>query len=191
MDLGTDLLPALGLGAEPPDPGEMRRPPRSRTQALLDRAVMVRAYLVLGLTEAVVAMAGYLLVWRAEGVGLRELRELALALLHHRAPAGLQAVQTRASTVTFALIVAGQMGALLACRSTFRPFWQVLRRPNRLLWLGFASEPVVAAILVLVPPLAEALGTAPFPAAWLGAMLLAPLAVLTADSLHKLLRPSR
>jgi Ca2+-transporting ATPase len=186
VDLGTDLLPALGLGAEPPDPGEMRRPPRPRSQALLNRAVMVRGYLVLGLTEAAVAMAGYLLVWRTQGVGLMELRALAPALLHHRAPAALQAVQTQASTVTFALIVAGQMGALLACRSDFRPFWQVLRRPNRLLWLGFASEPVVAAILVLVPPLAEAFGTAPFPSAWLGPMLLAPLAVLTADSLHKL-----
>jgi magnesium-transporting ATPase (P-type) len=152
---------------------------------------MVRGYLVLGLTEAVVAMAGYLLVWRGQGVGLMELRELAPALLQHRAPAAVQAVQTQASTVTFALIVAAQMGALLACRSDFRPFWQVLRRPNRLLWLGFASEPVVAAILVLVPPLAQAFGTAPFPTAWLGPMLLAPLAVLTADSLHKLLRPSR
>jgi photosystem II PsbZ protein len=35
-----------------------------------------------------------------------ELRELAPALLQHRGPAAMQAVQTQASTVTFALIVA-------------------------------------------------------------------------------------
>ncbi|MEB3165271.1 MAG: cation-transporting P-type ATPase [Cyanobacteriota bacterium] len=188
VDLGTDLLPALGLGAEPPDPGEMRRPPRPRSSALLNRAVMVRAYLVLGLTEAVVAMAGYLLVWRREGIGLAELRRLAPALLHHSAPPAIQALQDRAATLTFSLIVAGQMGALLACRSDFRPFWQVLRRPNRLVWLGFVSEPLVAATLVLVAPLAQAFGNAPFPSAWLAPMLLSPLAVLAADSVHKAVR---
>jgi len=45
MDLGTDLLPALGLGAEPPEPLVMGQPTRPRHQALLDRRVMVRAYL--------------------------------------------------------------------------------------------------------------------------------------------------
>jgi len=30
VDLGTDMVPALGLGAEPPDSGAMRRPPRTR-----------------------------------------------------------------------------------------------------------------------------------------------------------------
>ena len=29
IDLGTDMVPALGLGAEPPEPGIMNRPPRS------------------------------------------------------------------------------------------------------------------------------------------------------------------
>jgi Ca2+-transporting ATPase len=57
VDLGTDLLPALGLGAEAPEPGVMRLAPRPRGQALLDRAVMLRAYLVLGLAEAIAAMA--------------------------------------------------------------------------------------------------------------------------------------
>ena len=27
IDLGTDLVPALALGAEPPEPGVMERPP--------------------------------------------------------------------------------------------------------------------------------------------------------------------
>ncbi|MFN9636951.1 MAG: cation-translocating P-type ATPase [Synechococcaceae cyanobacterium] len=185
VDLGTDLLPALGLGAEPPEPGAMRLPPRRRGQPLLDRSVMVRAYLVLGLAEAIASMAGYLLVWRWHGIGWAELRQLAPALLHKNAPAAVQAIQTQASSVAFALIVAGQMGALLACRSDRQPFWASLRRPNRLLWLGFLSEPVVAATLILVPALAAVFGTAPFPAAWLLPMGLAPLLVLAADTLQK------
>ena len=185
VDLGTDLLPALGLGAEPPEPGAMRLPPRRRGQPLLDRSVMVRAYLVLGLAEAIASMAGYLLVWRWHGIGWAELRQLAPALLHKNVPAAVQAIQTQASSVAFALIVAGQMGALLACRSDRQPFWASLRRPNRLLWLGFLSEPVVAATLILVPALAAVFGTAPFPEAWLLPMGLAPLLVLAADTLQK------
>jgi magnesium-transporting ATPase (P-type) len=145
----------------------------------------VRAYLVLGLAEAIASMAGYLLVWRWHGIGWSELRQLAPALLHKSAPAAVQAIQTQASSVAFALIVAGQMGALLACRSDRQPFWASLRRPNRLLWLGFLSEPVVAATLILVPALAAVFGTGPFPAAWLLPMGLAPLLVLAADTVQK------
>jgi Ca2+-transporting ATPase len=159
VDLGTDLLPALGLGAEPPEPGEMRRPPRPRHAPLLTRAVLLRAYLVLGLVEALVSMGGYL--W----------------MLPHG--------QKQASTLTFVLIVAGQMGALLACRSSIRPFWQLLSRANPLFWAGLLSEPLVAALLVLVAPVAAVFGMKPIPRGWLGWVGLAPLAVLLADSLHK------
>ncbi|MFY8149608.1 MAG: cation-translocating P-type ATPase [Prochlorococcaceae cyanobacterium] len=185
VDLGTDLLPALGLGAEVPEPGVMHSPPRPRELALLNRAVMVRAYLVLGLVEALLSMAGYLLVWHSHGVDLAELQRLAPQLLHHTADPAVQALQNQASTVAFCLIVAGQMGALLACRSNRQPFWELLRIPNRLLWVGFLSEPVVAGTLVLVAPLAAAFGTAPFPMAYLGPMALAPLAVLLVDTVHK------
>ena len=185
VDLGTDILPALGLGAESPEPGVMRLAPRPRGLALLDRAVMTRSYLVLGLAEALTAMAGYLLVWRHHGVDLSELQRLAPQLLHHTAPAAMLAIQHQAATVTFCLIVAGQLGALLACRSDRLPFWKSLKTPNRLLWLGLLSEPLVAGCLVLIPALAAAFGHAPFPTAWLPLMGLSTLLVLAADTAHK------
>jgi Ca2+-transporting ATPase len=190
VDLGTDLLPALGLGAEPPEPGVLRLPPRPRGRALLNGAVMLRAYGVLGVTEALLAMGGYLLVWRQRGVGWSELRELAPLLLHHQAPAALETVGRQASSVAFGLIVAAQMGALLACRSEHRPFWTTLALPNPWLWCGFFSEPALASLVVLLPPLAGVFATAPFPVAWLGWMALAPLLVLVVDTLHKRLQAS-
>jgi Ca2+-transporting ATPase len=185
VDLGTDILPALGLGAESPEPGVMRRLPRPRGLALLDRSVMIRSYLVLGLAEALTAMAGYLLVWNHHGIGLRELQKLAPQLLHHTAPAAMLAIQRQAATVTFCLIVAGQMGALLACRSDQWPFWKQLRTPNPLLWIGLASEPVVAGSMVLIPALASTFGNAPFPIGWLPFLGLSTLMVLAADTIHK------
>ncbi len=38
IDLGTDLVPAMGLGQEPPDPETMAWPPRDLHQGLLTRA---------------------------------------------------------------------------------------------------------------------------------------------------------
>jgi len=47
IDLGTDMVPAIGLGAEPPEAGVMRLPPRSQKKPLLNArlwqgVVMVR-----------------------------------------------------------------------------------------------------------------------------------------------------
>lgn len=177
VDLGTDLLPALGLGAEPPESGLMRQPPRRRTAPLLDRALMVRAYLVLGLTEALVALGAYLLVWRAKGVHWNELRQLAPLLLHQQAPAAAELIQRQASSVCFAAIVAGQIGCVIACRN--RGLRGLHRNP--FLWTGVAVEIAFTALLVLWPVLAGPFAMAPFPVAWLGWLGLPPLLVLLAN----------
>jgi Ca2+-transporting ATPase len=195
VDLGTDLLPALALGAEPPEAGSMQNPPRHRDQPLLTRAVMVRGYLLLGAVEAGLAMAAYLLAWRAEGVGLAQLRALAPALLAGTAEPAWQVVQRQASAATFTTIVLGQLGVLMACRSDRQP---VLGRPglgwlrrNPLLGLGIGSELAIAALLVQVAPLAAVLELAPFPAGWLGWMLPVPVLVVLADDLRKRLQAGR
>jgi calcium-translocating P-type ATPase len=185
VDLGTDLLPALGLGSEPPEPLTMTVPPRGRGLPLLNRAVMVRAYLVLGLTEAALSMGGYLKVWTDHGVPLQQLRRLAPQLLHHRAEPWVAGVQTQASTLAFALIVAGQMGALLACRSDRLPVWQLLGVPNPLLWLGLLSEPLLASALILLPALAGVFGFLPLSPGDGLLLVAAPLVVLLVDTAFK------
>ena len=49
IDLGTDLLPAIALGTERPEPGVMQRPPRPRGERLLNRRVLGRVYGFVGL----------------------------------------------------------------------------------------------------------------------------------------------
>jgi len=48
VDVGTDLIPAMGLGIEPPEEGIMERPPRRRDEKLLSLAFILRAYFVQG-----------------------------------------------------------------------------------------------------------------------------------------------
>ena len=59
-------LTALGLGVERSDPQDMREPPRSQSEKLLNRSVAWRAYLFLGPIEAAAAMGAYLFVLYGE-----------------------------------------------------------------------------------------------------------------------------
>ncbi len=56
IDLGTDTLPALALGVGPSESDVMDRPPRSRKEGLLNRFVIIRGYVFLGLIEAVLVI---------------------------------------------------------------------------------------------------------------------------------------
>jgi magnesium-transporting ATPase (P-type) len=48
VDVGTDLIPAMGLGIEPPEKGIMERPPRQRKERLLSLKLILRSYFVQG-----------------------------------------------------------------------------------------------------------------------------------------------
>jgi sodium/potassium-transporting ATPase subunit alpha len=59
VDVGTDLVPAMGLGAEPPEPGIMERPPRRRDEKLLSLGLVLRSYFVQGSILALSCYATY------------------------------------------------------------------------------------------------------------------------------------
>jgi calcium-translocating P-type ATPase len=67
IDLGSDVLPALALGAEPPEPDVMDRAPRSRNESLLS-ALVLRRILFLGLIESVGACFAFF--WTIHSAGL-------------------------------------------------------------------------------------------------------------------------
>jgi magnesium-transporting ATPase (P-type) len=67
IDLGSDVLPALALGAEPPEPGVMSMPPRDPAQKLFSGA-LVRRFMFLGCIQAIGATA--LFFWRIHTAGI-------------------------------------------------------------------------------------------------------------------------
>jgi calcium-translocating P-type ATPase len=106
VDLGTDMLPALGLGAEKPHPEVMRNPPRARNERLLNAALVLRAYLFLGGMEALAALAAFFFVLHGAGWRYGD------TLLPYD-PRYLQA-----TTATLSAIIVMQIVNVYICRSS-------------------------------------------------------------------------
>ncbi len=174
IDLGTDLLPALALGAEPPEPGAMDRPPRRRADHIVDRFLLIRAYLWLGLVQALAVMAMFFLYYWANGYAGQWLDLPAEGSLYQQAVA-----------VALAAVVFTQIGNLFAQRTERSSIVDVGFFTNRLIWVGIASELVIILLIVYVPILQRIVGTGPLPGVvWLWLVPLSPL-LLLADEARK------
>lgn len=173
VDLGTDLLPALALGAESPEADVMSRPPRPRSTRLLDRPTLLRAYAWLGSIEAALGLVAYFFAygWSGWRPG---------AALADRGPLYLTA-----TTMSLAAIVSCQMGNVFACRNGGSRTWKQGLFNNRLLWIGLAFELAVLLALIYLPPLARIFGLAPLePVHWLILVWFGPL-LLAFETLRK------
>nr|WP_253945289.1 cation-transporting P-type ATPase [Nocardioides sp. zg-DK7169] len=170
LDIGTDMLPALALGAEPARREVMAGPARRR---IVDRAVVLRAFLVLGATEAVLALVAFTLVLRAGGWSWGDV------------PSG--ALLATASGTAFAAISLGQMANAFACRSALHPVWRMNPLGNRLLLAAVAAEVVLLLVFLGVPWMRDLLGGGwPSTFGWALAALAVP-GVLLADGASKAL----
>ncbi len=185
IDLGTDMLPALALGAEKPETGILLQPPRKKSKPLLDKSLLLRAYCFLGLLEGLAGMTGFLLVWWANGYGITELQAMNSAIVAHSATATQMAIYHQATTVTLAAIVACQDGNVFACRSERISIFRLGFFRNRLIWLGIAVEWALILSIIYVAPFQKIFATAPLsPVQWLMLLLCPPL-ILIADELRK------
>ncbi|PSN10935.1 HAD family hydrolase, partial [filamentous cyanobacterium CCP5] len=185
IDLGTDMVPALALGAEAAEPGIMHQPPRSHTHPLMDRALLLRAYCWLGLLEAVLGMAAFFWVWYTHGYGLAEIQAVTPTLLSHAATAPILLIYAQATTLTLAAIVACQDGNVFACRSEKTSIWRLGWFTNPLIWFGILVEWTLIIAIIQVPFLRVIFSTAPLnPAQWV-VLLLCPLLVLGAEEVRK------
>ncbi|HEX6745167.1 MAG TPA: cation-translocating P-type ATPase C-terminal domain-containing protein [Solirubrobacteraceae bacterium] len=114
-------------------------------------AMMLRAWLFLGLICAALEMAGFFYVLDKAGWSPGDPTGKGHPL-HH--------AYQQATTMTFVGMVAGQIGTAFAARTERASLRSVGFLSNRLLLWGIAFELVLAAILVYAPPFQTLLGTA-------------------------------
>ena len=170
FDVGSDILPALAIGTERPSKRVLAQPPQGRH--LLDRAVLFRAFGVLGPAESILEIAAFLTVFIAFGWRPGSSFPKGPSLL-------------AASGAAFLTLGVGQMANAFACRSTSVWPGTLGWRTNRFLLVAIAVELSMLFAFLYVSPVASLLGHAPPSRAGLAVALLAFPAVLLADALHK------
>jgi calcium-translocating P-type ATPase len=176
FDVGTETLPALALGREPAEPGLMARAPRARSESVVTKDMLVRAWLFLGAIAAALAMGGFFYVLLGAGwspgdpVGEGH-------PLHH--------AYLQATTMTFLGMIAGQVGTAFAARTDRVSLRSIGVFSNRLLLWGIAFELVLAAAFVYLPPFQDLLHTAPPAPDQLLLLLPFPFIVWGADELRR------
>jgi magnesium-transporting ATPase (P-type) len=173
--LAIDILPALALGVEKPEPRVMQRKPRKRHAPLVTTRLVARS-VAIGLVETILCFLAYFALYRSFGyTGIVDLPEF-------------HPVYVVATTVFFLGVVAGQMGSALACRTEVDAVHHLGFFSNRYLWGGLAGMVLIALALVFVPILAEPFHMAPPPPQFWSMFVIFPPLVFGVDWLRKLVR---
>lgn len=174
IDLGTDLVPALALGAEPPEPGVMDTPPRSREDHVITTSLLLRAYPWLGMIQSTAAMAAFYYMYWTNGYW-GQWRDLPTSGPLYQA----------ATAMTLGSVVATQIGNLFAQRTERVSIFHRGFFGNRLLWVGIATELVLVFAIIYLPPLQRVFGTVALPLPyWLFLLTWTP-ALLVAEEIRK------
>ena len=163
IDLGTDLLPALGLGREQPEHDVMKQPPRRRDERLLSWTLLGMSYGIIGMLQAGAGFFAFFVVLHQGGwVWGAELPESGL-------------LYRTAVTSFFAAVVICQVADVLICRTRRQSILSAGIFANKLIWAGIAVELVLVAAISHVPSLQPFFGTAPI--GWFELSLGLPFAI--------------
>jgi magnesium-transporting ATPase (P-type) len=172
IDLGTDMVPALALGAELPEDGIMESPPRSQKEPLLGHKLIVRALFWYGMIGSIAAMSAFFFLNSQYGWP-----EVAMA--------NSGTIYRMATTMTLGAIVVTQVGIVFNCRTERTSIFKVGLFSNRLVLLGIACEITLLCILIYVPFLHEVFNTAPIGISQWGFLFIWPVIVVLLDEIRK------
>jgi len=151
IDLGTDTFPALALATEAAEPGIMQRPPRSRKEPILNAKLLSRAYLFIGMVEAVCVMAVVLYTLFAGGY-----RFSASALSFFQFDAAGMATRNvllfkQIQTIAFVGLAMCQIGSMFANRTMRVSVFKIGIFSNKWVNMALLFELIFIPALVLAP----------------------------------------
>ncbi|CCP88422.1 cation-transporting P-type ATPase [Candidatus Phytoplasma solani] len=162
IDLLTDLIPAIALGAEQTDSSLLSQKPRNTKDHLMDGKVLRRSYGFLGIVEGLLSLGLFY-------------------YFYQNTPENF----TFASTMAFGAVIFAQVGNAFACRSNKLYFWKKLTKPNKILYYGIVIEILFFILITKVgffQNIFETKDIEPQQYLWL---LLCPFVLLLFDTLWK------
>ena len=149
IDLGTDMLPAIALGADNAEQSIMQAPPRERSTPLLSKNLLCKALLWYGLIESIAAMMCYFFANWLNGWPAIPLAAQGTDAWSH------------ATTMTLSGVVACQIGAVFCCRTNNRSTFEIGLFSNKMIWAGILFEITLLCLLMYVPVLQRLFNTTP------------------------------
>ena len=173
IDLGTDILPALGLGAERPETDVMHKPPRSRSERLLTRNLLGMSYGIVGMIQAAAGFFSFFTVLYSNGWQWGQ--ELAAS----------DPVYRTAITAFFASIIICQIADVLICRTRRQSIFTVGLFSNKLVWVGISAECLLLACISYIPAFNTFFGTAPLQPWHLALSVPFAIAILIGDEIRR------
>jgi len=166
INLLTDAAPALAVGVDPVDSGVMKRPPRRRSDRVIDLEMWL-GFLLTGIVMAVVTLA-----------------TLDLSLPNGFIPGSHDI--TYARTLAFTTLVFCQLFNVFCARYTYESAFRRLFN-NPLLWGAVALSLVLQVVVVYVPFLNKAFQTVPIALTDWGICVAMASLVLWTDEIKKLI----
>jgi magnesium-transporting ATPase (P-type) len=185
VDMGTDILPALALGTEKPEPDIMRHSPHHRSQHLFDRSLIRRSFLWLGLIEAALCYMGYLAVYLLSGNAERLNLEILAGVNFPHLFQITGDVTQMARTVFLTGLVTAQIGNAFACRTSKSRNTKIGWGSNTLLIGSVVLALAIILGIVYFPPLESAFNSRVFPAYFWAPLILYSLVVYTMEWFRK------
>lgn len=172
IDLGTDMIPALGLGREDPEKGIMDRPPRSPKDHLINKDVLAKAFLWYGLIASIIATVAFFIANFYRGHIFPNL------------PANGWDYR-QATTVTLAAIIFCQIAAVLNIRYARQSMFNKYFFKNSMIFIGIIMEIVLLLCISYVPVFQSFFGTEPLNAHDWIMLVCIPLPLILIDELRK------
>jgi len=173
IDLGTDILPALGLGAEKPETDVMQKKPRPRNERLLSRNLLFMSYGIVGMVQAAAGFFSFFVILYSGGWEWGQ------------DIASDDPLYRTAITGFFASIIICQVSDVLICRTRRQSIFTVGVFANRLVFLGIASELTLLALIAYVPACNVFFGTAPLELWQLSLSIPFAITILAGDELRR------
>lgn len=172
IDLGTDMIPALGLGVEEAEDGIMERPPRRPTDRLLNKGLLIKAFIWYGFLEAAIAMGAFFFTYAIGG-----------GLSGHLASSGQ--LYQQATTMTLGAIIFCQLGMVMNTRTEKASIFKVKLFSNKVVNFGMMFEIFLFCLLAYLPFLHGLFNTAAIGVwHWLY-LILCPIPVLFIEEARK------